>query len=207
MPSRSTRLLFRCSSALLAAAFAPSAIAQERVPIDIEPIVSSLPAIESEPIDLRAGEPTRGARTAEEIQECEDRLEASEISGEIVVCAKRRDNGADRFAGSHQAWLNDYAERTQNYNAPAAPNVDGSGLPFGLLPIVEVRGCFIPPCPKDPALLIGVEAVPPPPGGSDADRIARGLPPLGQDEDLTEEEIRKRREKLGLPPPAFEKKN
>ena len=56
-----------------------------------------------------------------------------------------------------------------------------------------------------PALIIDVEALPDAPAGSDADRIARGLPPLGQDENLTEEEIRKRREKLGLPPPAFEK--
>jgi hypothetical protein len=56
-----------------------------------------------------------------------------------------------------------------------------------------------------PALIIDVEALPQAPAGSDADRIARGLPPLGQEE-LSEEEIRKRRKALGLPPPKFEKR-
>ena len=59
----------------------------------------------------------------------------------------------------------------------------------------------------DLAALQAAGLLPQAPAGSDADRIARGLPPLGQDEDLSEEEIRKRREALGLPAPKFERKS
>jgi hypothetical protein len=51
--------------------------------------------------------------------------------------------------------------------------------------------------------MIDVEALPEAPEGSDADRIANGLPPLGRDAELTPEEIARRRRALGLEAPPI----
>ena len=129
-------------------------------------------------------------------ERCEEIADAARIANEIVVC---RDLGETTDGSWNQEdFIRRYAEATQG---PKTPDVDGSGLPFGMTPIVEIRGCFIPPCPGEPALLIDVTALPKAPPGSDADRIARGLPPLGEEGDsgriTTEDE-------LGLPPaPQF----
>ena len=138
----------------------------------------------------------RGEVNEAQAQECVDRADAGEISGEIVVCRRLGTSGENAFSDSAEAQKR-YAEETAFRDAPRTPNV--SGLPD------NGRGISVGGVPP-PALIIDVEALPPAPEGSDADRIARGLPPLGQDENLTEEEIRQRREKLGLPPPAYEKK-
>ena len=139
----------------------------------------------------------RGDINVAEAQQCEDEADAGEISGEIVVCRRLGESGENYYSGSADEARKRYARETAFRGSPATPNVsglsdNGKGISIG----------GVPP----PALIIDVGALPPPPPGSDADRIARGLPPLGQDENLTEEEIRKRREALGLPPPAFEKK-
>jgi hypothetical protein len=63
--------------------------------------------------------------------------------------------------------------------------------------------CFIPPCPKDAALMIDVEAIQTPPAGSDADRVAKGLAPLnGDDAPLSDEARRRVEAELGLPEAA-----
>lgn len=129
-------------------------------------------------------------------QQCVDEADAGQISGEIIVCRRLGQSGENSLSGSRAEAQKRYAEETAFKDAPRTPNV--SGLPD------NGRGISVGKVPP-PALIIDVEALPDAPAGSDADRIARGLPPLGQDENLTEEEIRKRREKLGLPPPAFEK--
>lgn len=139
----------------------------------------------------------RGEVNEAQIQQCEDEADASEISGEIVVCRRLGESGENYYSGSASDARKRYAEETAFKGSPATPNVsgladNGKGISLG----------GVPP----PALIIDVGALPDAPPGSDADRIARGLPPLGQDEDLSEEEIRKRREALGLPPPSFEKK-
>jgi hypothetical protein len=60
--------------------------------------------------------------------------------------------------------------------------------------------CFIGPCPDEPALIIDVEAIPPPPAGSDAERVAKGLVPLESDDTPLSDEDRSRLEaELGLP--------
>jgi len=64
------------------------------------------------------------------------------------------------------------------------PDVAGEGItgPKALMGAgVTITGCIIPPCPPPPALIIDIEALPEAPAGSDADRIARGLPPIGND--------------------------
>jgi hypothetical protein len=139
----------------------------------------------------------RGEVNEAQAQECEDRAEAGEISGEIIVCRRLGDDGSNSLSSSRAEARKRYAEATAFKNAPRTPDV--SGLPD------NGRGIGIGGVPP-PALIIDVGALPDAPPGSDADRIARGLPPLGQDEELSEEEIRKRREALGLPPPAFGKK-
>lgn len=150
----------------------------------------------------------RGEVNQAQARECEDRADAGAISGEIVVCRQVGDDGANSLSGSRAAAQKRYAEETAFKGAPAAPDVAGGGIFSGPATISGV--CLIPPCPPPPALLIDVEALPRAPAGSDADRIARGLPPLGQDEELSEEEEKARREAAGIrtvvPPRAGKKK-
>ena len=40
--------------------------------------------------------------------------------------------------------------------------------------MVVMRGCFIPPCPPPPALIIDLKSIPEAPAGSDADKISKG---------------------------------
>ncbi|MFL0672022.1 MAG: hypothetical protein ACJLS3_11555, partial [Erythrobacter sp.] len=83
-------------------------------------------------------------------------------------------------------------------NTIPAPDVAGPGIFRG--PATIGGQCFIPPCPKDPALIIDVTAIPPPPAGSDAERVARGLAPVEDDmAPLSAEERRRKEADLGLP--------
>jgi hypothetical protein len=132
----------------------------------------------------------RGDVNQAQVQECEDRADASAISGEIVVCRQTGEDPANTFSNPEEARKR-YAEATANKNSPPPPNVFGIGdgnFKFGF------GGA--PP----PALIIDVGALPQAPAGSDADRIARGLPPKGQELELTEEQEKARREALGLRP-------
>ncbi len=150
-------------------------------------------------IDLSVTVP-RGDVNEAQVRACEDDAEAGQISGEIVVCRRLGEDGANYYSGSRTAAQKRYAQETAFKGAPRAPDFiadcKDQGNPFGCIGLGKA-----PP----PALIIDVGALPTAPPGSDADRIARGLPPLGQDDNLSEDEIRKRREKLGLPPPAFER--
>lgn len=121
-------------------------------------------------------------------KECVDRADAGTISGEIVVC---REVGVDNSAltGDRAASQKRYAEETAFKGAPPPPDMfgipdNGKGIGFG----------GVPP----PAVFIDVEALPKAPAGSDADRIARGLPPLNEDAELSEEEEKARREAAGI---------
>jgi len=145
----------------------------------------------------------RGDVNEAQAQECEDNADAATISGDIVVCRRLGESGENYYSGSREDARKRYARETAFEGDPQAPNVAGGGIFRG--PATVSGQCLIPPCPPPRALLIDVESLPEAPEGSDADRIARGLPPLGQDENLTEEEIRQRRDALGLPPPRYEK--
>ncbi len=159
------------------------------------------PAERPEPINILITVP-RGDVNEAQVQACEDDADAGTISGDIVVCRRIGESGENYYSGSRSEAQKRYARETAFEGDPQAPDVAGGGIFRG--PATVSGQCLIPPCPPPPALLIDVEALPEAPKGSDADRIARGLPPLGQDENLTEDEIRKRREALGLPPPRFE---
>lgn len=171
----------------------------ERVPIDLGPDApgSSPP----QKIDLLVEQEQAAARRAEQIRECEEARQAGIIAGEILVCRELEFDESQLYSGSRAAWLKDYAERTMG---PSTPDVDNTGLPPGMFgATITIIGCFIPPCPKDPALMIDLEAIETPPEGSDADRVAKGLAPLEGDNAPLSDESRRRVEAemgLGLPP-------
>ncbi len=135
------------------------------------------------------------------LQQCRDEADAGQISGEIVVCAEQGQGKNAPLSGDRAATQKRYAEETALKGAPRAPEAfgipdNGKGIGFG----------GVPP----PAYMVDFEVLPQAPAGSDADRIARGLPPLGEDRELTEEEEKARREAAGiktaLPPRPKKKK-
>lgn len=176
----------------------PAAPEPERIPVDLGPDapVSAPP----ESIDILAP-PQPEAPTPALIKACEDQREAGIVAGEIVVCRELEVDTAQLYSGSRAAWLKDYAERTQNAGTLTPPDVAGPGIFRG--PATVSGLCLIPPCPKEPALIIDVEAIPPPPAGSDAERVAQGLKPLEDDmAPLSDEARRKVEAELGLPETA-----
>lgn len=170
--------------------------APQRVPIDLGPDAPG-----SEPpqqIDILAAPQTSEAANAAELKECADQTERGVVQGEIVVCRELPADTSQLYSGSREAWLKDYAERTQNAGTLPPPDVAGAGIFRG--PPTVSGLCFIPPCPKDPALIVDVEAIPPPPEGSDAERVAQGLPPIETDDaPLSDEDRRRVEAELGLP--------
>lgn len=131
----------------------------------------------------------RGEINQAQAQECEDRADAGAISGEIVVCRQVGDDGTNSLSGSRAEAQKRYAQETALKGAPRAPEAfgipdNGKGIGFG--------------GPPPPALIIDVAALPKAPAGSDADRIARGLPPLNEERELSEEEEKARREAAGI---------
>ncbi|MEM6476024.1 MAG: hypothetical protein AAF687_07655 [Pseudomonadota bacterium] len=183
----------------IAAPFAPPfalASAQERVPVDIDPIeADDGPVV----IDILAPPPESEQPSEAEIKACEDEMEAAVVSKEIIVCGRLGGDPSYWYSGGREAWLKRYAAETAYDDELVPPDVAGAGIFRGPATIGGL--CFIPPCPKDPALIIDVEALPDAPEGSDADRIARGLAPLEVDDESAEQDRARMREALGLPPP------
>lgn len=189
------------TAALLAAsvAFSPAVAlaAQERVPIDLG---DSAPgsALPSGPIDILVPPPATEAANAAVVKECKDQREAGVVGGEIVVCRALEVDTTHLYSGSREDWLSRYARKTQGANTIPPPDVAGRGIFRG--PPTFTGFCFIPPCPKDPALIVDVEAIETPPPGSDAERVAQGLAPLEADDaPLSAEERRRMEADLGLP--------
>lgn len=167
----------------------------ERIPIDLGPDAPT--SGPPQQIDLLVEPPPSEAADAAQLKECEDQREAGVVAGEIVVCRELPADTSQLYSGSREVWQKDYAERTKG---GSTPDVDGSGLPAGMAPLITIVGCFIGPCPKPPALIIDVEAIPPAPAGSDAARVAQGLEPLKDDDAPLSDEARRRvEEELGLP--------
>lgn len=128
------------------------------------------------------------------VEDCSDEQEAAILSGEIIVCRRKKDQSEFRTLPVDEAQSR-YAREIMNKGNPQTPDVAGDGIFKGE---PTVGGLCVPglqKCPPPPALIIDVTALPKAPPGSDADRIARGLPPLGNDGSITESE-------LGLPDPA-----
>ena len=115
------------------------------------------------------------------IEQCEREQEAAKISGEIVVCREIVDDSDRYTTGDRERTQQRYAEETMFANDPQAPDVAGSGIFKGPATVGSLCIPGLQKCPPPPALIIDLSALPEAPPGSDADRIARGLPPLGQD--------------------------
>jgi hypothetical protein len=139
-----------------------------------------------DPIDLSVTVPRpEPDRRLEE--DCEIEADAARIANEIIVC--RQLGEATDGSWDREAWERDYARRTQGGSTPNMFGIPdyGNSIAFGSV--------------APPALMIDIEALPEAPEGSDADRIARGLPPLGSDPEPSPEEIAERRRALGLEAP------
>jgi hypothetical protein len=132
------------------------------------------------------------------LEDCSDEQEAAAISGEIVVCRRRGDKS--RYGYDRERASDRYARETQNKGDPRTPNVDGPGIFTGPATVSGICGIGLNPCPPPPAYFIDFSTLPETPPGSDADRIARGLPPLGQEGTLSEAAQAARAKQLGLPP-------
>lgn len=100
--------------------------------------------------------------------------------GEIVVCAREQEQSQFRIRTDKQS-EDDYARETMFEGDPQAPDVAGPGIFKGA---PTIGGMCIPglqKCPRPPAIEVDFSQLPEAPPGSDADRIARGLPPVGND--------------------------
>jgi hypothetical protein len=143
------------------------------------------------PINLMVTRPRNEVNQAQ-LQECRKDNDAGTISGEIVVCAE---TGTDTSAltGTRAESQKRYAQETANKGKPLTPDFikdcKDQGNPFGCVSF----GKGVPP-----AYIVDFATLPTAPAGSDADRISRGLPPLGQDGELSEEQERARREAQGI---------
>jgi hypothetical protein len=153
-----------------------------------------------QPVNLSVSRP-RTDPSAAQIQQCKRDTEAGTISGEIVVCAETSRDDVNALTGTRAETQKRYAQETMNKGRPPTPDLfgipdNGKGIGFGKPPPV--------------AITVDFNALPTAPAGSDADRIARGLDPLGSEEELSEEQERARREAAGikttLPPPPPKKK-
>lgn len=169
----------------------------ERIPIDLGPDAPTS-AEPPQQIDILVPLSASDAANAAELKECADQTERGVVSGEIVVCRALPADTSQLYSGSREAWEKDYAARTQNAGTLPPPDVAGPGIFRGEPTISGL--CFIGPCPKDAALIVDVEAIPPPPEGSDAERVAQGIAPVEGDDAPLDAEARRRVEaELGLP--------
>lgn len=175
----------------------PAEPERPRIPIDLGPDAPTS-AEPPQQIDILAPPQVSEAADAVELKECADETERGVVSGEIVVCRQLPADTSQLYSGSREAWLKAYAERTMNAGTLPPPDVAGPGIFRG--PPTVSGLCFIPPCPKDAPLIIDVTAIPPPPEGSDAQRVAQGLAPVeGDDAPLSDEDRRRVEAELGLP--------
>ncbi len=173
-------------------------------------------AISTPPVSAQTMPPAQTARPPDKIdirvdttpeagtyEDCEEDQDAAIITGEIIVCRRRSDE-ENRLYDKETAERR-HAQRTMNRNEIPAPDVAGDGIFRG--PATVSGLCVIPPCPKPPAYMIDFATLPDAPPGSDADRIARGLAPRGNDSGKVtpppapEQGQQDNAEVLGLPPP------
>ena len=141
----------------------------------------------------------------EEFEDCSAEQDAASISGEIIVC-RRKSDGA-RFGFDKEEWENRYAHETRDKGDLRPPDPCGPNCGIFSGPPTVGNLCIpgLQKCPPPPAYFIDFSKLPSAPPGSDADRIARGLPPLGRDIASPAAGQGSGQSELGLPPvPAGE---
>jgi hypothetical protein len=138
-----------------------------------------------------AAQPTTAERAIEAADEAygpqrpEPRCQPQGSEEEIVVCAEEQEQSQFRVRSDRDA-ENDYARETMNKGDPKAPDVAGPGIFRGPPTVGSLCIPGLQKCPPPPAIVVDFSALPEAPPGSDADRIARGLPPVGNDGDRVE---------------------
>lgn len=156
------------------------------------------PTARPDVIDILA-RPTAGEIDQRRVEQCDREREAATISGEIVVCREIVDGTADYYSADRNAAQQRYAEETAFANDLPPPDVAGPGIFRGPATVGSLCIPGLQKCPPPPALMIDVTALPEAPPGSDADRISRGLPPLGASGDGGRQQPVSEAD-LGLPP-------
>lgn len=133
-------------------------------------------------------------------EDCEEDQDAATLTGEIIVC-RRRSGDENRLYDKETAERR-HAEETAFKKDPKTPDFirdcHDQGWPPGCIRLGKV-----PP----PAYLIDFSELPDAPPGSDADRIARGLPPLERDALTASGAQIIAEEELGLPPAPSQSDN
>ena len=156
-----------------------------------------------ERIDLLIPEET-DKEDEQRLEDCSEEQDAAEISREIIVCRRRNSENSKYYD-------KDETERRIAARSQGQKPVNTFGIPdHG---VVVARGCFIGPCPPPMPVLIDVAALPEAPPGSDADRMARGLAPRGNDgpvaagpqepEIVRDARMQDNADQLGLPEPEL----
>lgn len=151
-------------------------------------------ATPTERFDIRIDPPSDEAP----LEDCSAEQQAATISGEIVVCRRRA--ATAEFGYDSERASERYARETMDAGDLRPPNVEGPGIFQGPATVGGLCGIGFNPCPPPPAYFIDFNTLPDAPPGSDADRIARGLPPLGQDASAAGAQRRAEEQRLGLPP-------
>lgn len=188
MPIRNSRLLAVCSLAFLAC---PALQAQD----SSEPTRSQMTPDGREVIDILVP-PVDGRIDQRRVEQCESETDASTISGEIIVCRDIVEDNEHYYSGNRDDAQSRYAEETAFAGDLRPPDVAGPGIFRGPATVGSLCIPGLQKCPPPPALMIDITALPEAPPGSDADRIARGLPPIGNDQG----NAAARSDALGLPP-------
>ena len=173
---------------------APLALAAQQA----EPIAPATQASPPDRIDLLAQSREIASENAEgELENCSETDEATLISGEIVVCRRTPDDTA-AYGFDKKAWEERYAAETRGADPV---DVAGPGIFRGAPTVGSLCIPGLQKCPPPPAIVVDFAALPDAPPGSDADRIARGLPPLGRDGPRLPPPTSQTADALDLPPP------
>ena len=110
-------------------------------------------------------------------EQCAQDQDAALIANQIIVC--RRVDGPDAPGFDKADWARRYAERTQGSQPVDVAGAGGTIMLPGEGSVISVTIAVKQGPPPDPALLIDFAALPEAPPDSEADRVARGLPPMG----------------------------
>lgn len=183
--------------------------ALNRIPLAILLCFAAMPASaqDQNPVDGQADGtvvidilvPVPTTDEADASRQCPAPQDAAAAGPEIVVCGEPFDDSPYYYSGSADAAENRYAEETAFAGEMRPPDVAGPGIFTGPPTVSGLCGFIFNPCPPPQPLLIDVAALPSAPEGSDADRIAKGLEPLGDDKEREEGEA-----ELALPLPPLD---
>lgn len=97
----------------------------------------------------------------------------------IVVCGQLEDQ--DQFRVKSSSELDPESEEALDDGLPRAPDVAGPGIFKGPATVGKLCILGLQKCPPPPAIEVDFSQLPEAPPGSDADRIGRGLAPIGND--------------------------